>query len=153
MGQVYEIPYSALIATLLLKNRVVTFKEINNFEKIVSSWGYNYYVMDDEYVSGMPSTYYIDSFLSNFLVSFNNSFFIRNDLDYNSKIGNKTIREILEETARYPGDMLINYIGYQVVEKKDNKQFNKDIKVLSRVRNLVFNYYNKNNRVRMEFSK
>jgi len=136
VGQVYEIPYSALIATLLLKNRVVTFKEINNFDKIVSSWGYNYYVMDDEYVSGMPNIYYIDSFLSNFLVSFNNSFLIRNDLNYDSKIGDKTIREILEETARYPGDMLVNYIGYKVIEKKRERA---DKKVLSRVRNM-FNY-------------
>lgn len=150
MGQVYDIPYSALIATLLLKNRVVTFKEIVNFSNIVNSWGYNYYVMDDEYVSGMPNSYYVDSFLSSFLVSFNNSFFIRDGLDYNSKVGDKTIRELLEEAARYPGDILINYVGYQMVEKKMG-QSNK--KVLSRVRNLISSYYNRNNRVRMEFSK
>lgn len=149
MGQVYDIPYSALIATLLLKNRVVTYKDVIEFEKIVNSWGYNYYVIEDEYIDNMPYLYYVDSFLSNFLVSYNGTFFIRNDMDYNTKIGCKTIREILEESARYCGDILINYVGYQIVQREDlsNK------KVLSRVKRIVSSYYNKNNRLRMEFSK
>lgn len=146
MGQVYDIPYSALIATLLLKNRVVKFEEIGRFEKMISSLGYNYYVIDDVYFTDMPLCYCIDSFLSKFLVSYNNSFFIRNDLDYDSIVGDKTIREILEETARYPGDILINYIGYQVIQKD---KIEDKVKGLSKIRKLLSNYNKPISRLKM----
>lgn len=118
MGQVYDIPFSALVATLLLKNRVVRFDDINNFENIVVSWGYNYSVVDDIYVSNL--SYDLDDFLSLFLSRGDDYLSIRDDLDYNSKIGNLTIRQILEEVASYPGDMLLNYVGYRVIENNKN---------------------------------
>lgn len=135
MGQVYDIPFSALIATLLLKKRVVTFKEIIEFERVVISWGYNYYVIEDEYISDMPYSCCIDNCLSKFLVNYNDSFCIRNNMDYDHVIGDKTIREVLEEVAGYPGDMLLNYIGYQKT-KKDNRR-------LSKVKRFLFRNHNK----------
>lgn len=88
MEQVSSVPFSALIATLLLKNRVVTAKEIVNFSSMISFGDGNTIidVIDDD-IDYLSICVDVDE-------KFN--FSIKPSLDYDSIIGDGiTVRQFL----------------------------------------------------------
>jgi len=150
VGQVYDIPYSALIATLLLKNGVVSFDEINEFSNVISSWGCNYNVIDDEYISNkLP--YYIDDFVGIFLVRGDNFYRFRNGWDYDSRVGNLIVRQILERMALYPGNILLDYIKYQKVadEKISFIDYNQTRDVFVKVKSKIYSLKYRNSKLKI----
>ena len=126
MGQVYEIPFSALIAALLLKKNIVTYNEVMDLHNKINKLGKDYYVIDDDY---FPNLVYIQDLIE----SDNINIRLRSDLSFSSIVDGYTVRELFESCA---GEELLNFVGY--VHLKDEKCINKKNK---HVKSLVINKF------------
>ncbi len=113
MGQVYDIPYSALIAALLLKKREISYQELRELDRQIRLLDRNFYVIDDEYCTlDIPNIYGI-------VIEEKNSFCLRESFQYNTVIENLSVREILERCATcFGSDVLLDFVGYQRLERK-----------------------------------
>ena len=118
MGQVYEIPFSALEAALLLKKDIVTYNEVMDLYNKINKLGKDYYIVDDE---DYPNLVYIQDLIE----SDGNILRLRNDLSFNSIVDGYTVRDLFESCA---GDELLNFVGYVHVE--DKKKINGKVKSL-----------------------
>ena len=117
MGQVYEIPFSALEAALLLVKDKVTYNEVMELYNKINKLGKDYYVLDDD---DYPNLVYIQDLIE----SDNNFIRLRSDLTFNSIVDGYTVRNLFESCA---GSELLNFVGYVYVDDNpiiDNK-FNK----------------------------
>ena len=110
MGKVYEIPFSALEAALLLKKNIVTYNEVMDLYNKINKLGKDYYVVDDE---DYPNLVYIQDLIE----SDGNILRLRNDLSFNSIVDGYSVRDLFESCA---GDELLNFVGYVHVEDKKN---------------------------------
>ena len=134
MGQVYEIPFSALEAALLLKKDIVTYNEVMDLYNKINKLGKDYYIVDDE---DYPNLVYIQDLIE----SDGNILRLRNDLSFNSIVDGYTVRDLFESCA---GDELLNFVGYVHVEDKKN--------INGKVKSLVKNKFlsiTKNNKIKM----
>ena len=134
MGQVYEIPFSALEAALLLKKNIVTYNEVMDLYNKINKLGKDYYVVDDE---DYPNLVYIQDLIE----SDGNILRLRNDLSFNSIVDGYSVRDLFESCA---GDELLNFVGYVHVEDKKN--------INGKVKSLVKNKFlsiTKNNKIKM----
>lgn len=134
MGQVYEIPFSALEAALLLKKNIVTYNEVMDLYNKINKLGKDYYVVDDE---DYPNLVYIEDLIE----SDGNILRLRNDLSFDSIVDGYTVRDLFESCA---GDELLNFVGYVHVEDKKN--------INGKVKSLVKNKFlsiTKNNKIKM----
>ena len=134
MGKVYEIPFSALEAALLLKKNIVTYNEVMDLYNKINKLGKDYYVVDDE---DYPNLVYIQDLIE----SDGNILRLRNDLSFNSIVDGYSVRDLFESCA---GDELLNFVGYVHVE--DNKNINGKVKSL--VKN-KFLSITKNNKIKV----
>ena len=135
MGQVFEIPFSALEAALLLKKEKVTYNEVMDLYNKINRLGKDYYVLDDD---DYPNLVYIQN-----LIEFDNEgIMLKRGVYFNSIVNdNKTVRDLFEECA---GEALLNFVGYEHVEDNFNEgKKNNKIKSLFKGRNLLFNKNNK----------
>jgi hypothetical protein len=99
-------------------------------------------VCDDDYVDSNLTDIY------NLLYLRDKSFVLNGNYDYDSLIGNLTVREILEMTSTsFGSDILLNLVGYQKVEvSRSNKASNvRNNRVLSKIKSIKNNTCNKNN--------
>ena len=134
MGQVYEIPFSALEAALLLKKNIVTYNEVMDLYNKINKLGKDYYVVDDE---DYPNLVYIQDLIE----SDGNILRLRNDLSFNSIVDGYSVRDLFESCA---GDELLNFVGYVHVEDKKN--------INGKVKSLVKNKFlsiTKNNKIKV----
>ena len=134
MGKVYEIPFSALEAALLLKKNIVTYNEVMDLYNKINKLGKDYYVVDDE---DYPNLVYIQDLIE----SDGNIFRLRNDLSFNSIVDGYSVRDLFESCA---GDELLNFVGYVHVEDKKN--------INGKVKSLVKNKFlsiTKNNKIKV----
>ena len=134
MGKVYEIPFSALEAALLLKKNIVTYNEVMDLYNKINKLGKDYYVVDDE---DYPNLVYIQDLIE----SDGNILRLRNDLSFNSIVDGYSVRDLFESCA---GDELLNFDGYVHVE--DTKNINGKVKSL--VKN-KFLSITKNNKIKV----
>ena len=134
MGQVYEIPFSALEAALLLKKDIVTYNEVVDLYNKINKLGKDYYVVDDEYY---PDLVFINDLIDDDSISIR----LRKDLTFDSIVDGYTVRELFESCA---GDELLNFVGYVHVEDKKNI----NCKVKSLVKN-KFLSITKNNKIKV----
>lgn len=118
MGQVFEIPFSALEAALLLKKDIVTYNEVIDLYNKINKLGKDYYIVDDE---DYPNLVYIQDLIE----SDGNILRLRNDLSFNSIVDGYSVRDLFESCA---GDELLNFVGYVHVE--DKKNINNKVKSL-----------------------
>ena len=134
MGQVYEIPFSALEAALLLKKDIVTYNEVMDLYNKINKLGKDYYIVDDE---DYPNLVYIQDLIE----SDGNILRLRNDLSFDSIVDGYTVRDLFESCA---GDELLNFVGYVHVEDKKN--------INGKVKSLVKNKFlsiTKNNKIKV----
>ena len=134
MGKVYEIPFYALEAALLLKKNIVTYNEVMDLYNKINKLGKDYYVVDDE---DYPNLVYIQDLIE----SDGNILRLRNDLSFNSIVDGYSVRDLFESCA---GDELLNFVGYVHVEDKKN--------INGKVKSLVKNKFlsiTKNNKIKM----
>lgn len=134
MGKVYEIPFSALEAALLLKKNIVTYNEVMDLYNKINKLGKDYYVVDDE---DYPNLVYIQDLIE----SDGNILRLRNDLSFNSIVDGYSVRDLFESCA---GDELLNFVGYVHVEDKKN--------INGKVKSLVKNKFlsiTKNNKIKV----
>lgn len=117
MGQVFEIPFSALEAALLLKKDIVTYNEVIDLYNKINKLGKDYYVVDDE---DYPNLVYIQDLIE----SDNNKIRLRNDLSFNSRVDGYSVRNLFESCA---GEELLNFVGYVHVSDRlfNDSKFNK----------------------------
>lgn len=111
VGQVFEIPFSALIAALILKKGIVSYSEVMELYNRINRLGKDYYVIDDDDSPNFISILeYIDYN--------NNTFKLKKGFELDTKINKTSVRKILENCA---GVELLNFIGYEIqVEKKSS---------------------------------
>ena len=147
MGQVHDIPFSALEAALLLKNGIVTGEDLQNLINAVLRIDRHYDVISDDYFEDLPS---ISNIVIDVVINGKTCTVLREGYTFNSVVDGKTVRNILEDCASYSGDVVLNYIGYDksMFQKKENV-LSKKSKGKSRIKSL-FNHVHKK-QLKMEF--
>ncbi len=116
MESVYDIPFSALEAALLLKNGVVYENDLRVLMSRIFDIDRHYDIISDWYFEDLPDFSEVtDTTLDKNGKSIT---ILKKGYTLDTVIDGKSVRDILESCASYSGDTVLNYLGYVRPTKK-----------------------------------
>ena len=142
MESVYDIPFSALEAALLLKNGVVYENDLQVLMNSILKIDRHYDIISDWYFDDLPDF----SEVTDTILDKNGKTItiLKKGYTLDTVIDGKSVRDILESCASYSGDTVLNYLGYvRVIKKTETVASNRK----SRIRSLFKKNNNNNNTV------
>ncbi len=116
MESVYDIPFSALEAALLLKNGVVYENDLQVLMNSILKIDRHYDIISDWYFDDLPDF----SEVTDTILDKNGKTItiLKKGYTLDTVIDGKSVRDILESCASYSGDTVLNYLGYVRPTKK-----------------------------------
>lgn len=127
MESVYDIPFSALEAALLLKNGVVYENDLQVLMNGILKINRCYDIISDWYFEDLPDFSEVtDTILDKNGKSIT---ILKKGYTLDTVVDGKSVRDILESCASYSGDIVLNYLGYVRPMKKN--EVNKKSKIRS----------------------
>ena len=127
MESVYDIPFSALEAALLLKNGVVYENDLQVLMNGILKIDRRYDIISDWYFEDLPDFSEVtDTILDKNGKSIT---ILKKGYTLDTVVDGKSVRDILESCASYSGDIVLNYLGYVRPMKKN--EVNKKSKIRS----------------------
>lgn len=110
MESVYDIPFSALEAALLLKNGVVYENDLQVLMNSILKIDRHYDIISDWYFDDLPDF----SEVTDTILDKNGKTItiLKKGYTLDTVIDGKSVRDILESCASYSGDTVLNYLGY-----------------------------------------
>lgn len=127
MESVYDIPFSALEAALLLKNGVVYENDLQVLMNGILKINRCYDIISDWYFEDLPDFSEVtDTTLDKNGKSIT---ILKKGYTLDTVVDGKSVRDILESCASYSGDIVLNYLGYVRPMKKN--ELNKKSKIRS----------------------
>ena len=127
MESVYDIPFSALEAALLLKNGVVYENDLQVLMNGILKIDRCYDIISDWYFEDLPDFSEVtDTILDKNGKSIT---ILKKGYTLDTVVDGKSVRDILESCASYSGDIVLNYLGYVRPMKKN--EVNKKSKIRS----------------------
>lgn len=117
MESVYDIPFSALEAALLLKNGVVYENDLQVLMNGILKIDRRYDIISDWYFEDLPDFSEVtDTTLDKNGKSIT---ILKKGYTLDTVVDGKSVRDILESCASYSGDTVLNYLGYVRPMKKN----------------------------------
>lgn len=139
MESVYDIPFSALEAALLLKNGVVYENDLQVLMNGILKINRCYDIISDWYFEDLPDFSEVTD--TTFDKNGKSITILKKGYTLDTVVDGKSVRDILESCASYSGDIVLNYLGYvrpmisnkkskiRSLFKKNNNNSNTVIKV------------------------